>query len=377
MPATVTPPDMAPTSPPLPPSPPALAVGDWSALHLPTRRGDNVTSLAAFDHGFVAVGFHCANGDFCQHPVALGWTSDDGSTWQRHRIDEPTDTAIMSVAVDGTRLVGVGNAWRGGRWRTTALISNDGTTWQETGRIASAERGEAPCYHDPAPGFCDASIFLSGGSILVIGGGFATSTDGHEWLAFDPAGPASPFRTEGGWLQPNFAARPHGFVAAAVSGGPPSEVCMYTGPPHFWASADGRTWQAGSVEPEPDPQMGHSLDRLSAGANGFTALGGAFAPCGEGPVTPACWSSADGVHWTGRDEGPIFVQGLLPAGNGMVAIALDNAATQLWFSPGDCTWQQADSLNGSFDGPLVAADDSHIVVMEGFGLTGVVSPRLR
>ena len=371
---------VAPPSPPPSPTPAALAAGEWSPIDLELKRGDRVTDVAALNHGFVAVGYNCTPDDFCDDPIALSWTSEDGSIWKRHRSDDLTDVAIMAVAAGPDGLVGVGNEWAGKRWRTAALASTDGVAWRATGRIRSVEPGEPPCYRDPAPGFCNASVVFGGGSILVEDPDFSLSTDGREWESFDVAGKTSPFlEPDGGYVIPRIVGTSDGYVGARILYDPlTNDVCLETGHAEFLISPDGRTWTKGLVSPEPDQGVGIDLAAFAAHETaGYTALGGTYPPCGEGRITPACWSSADGIHWATTQAGPTMAEALAPAANGFIAIEFRNERDAVWFSPGGCAWQRLEDMPDQLDSRMLVADDTHVVAIERYRPEGLVRTPFR
>ncbi|HUJ64254.1 MAG TPA: hypothetical protein VLX59_01875, partial [Acidimicrobiales bacterium] len=290
----------------------------------------------------------------------------------------------------------------GGRsWRTTEVLSTDGSAW-----TAGADASPAVLPPSRPAGATETVRFAS------------------EWVAIGEAEPAA---APVGSINPTGLAEswtsadgvhwiPRGPLDAAAGVGPeqPTGLCVQSGSnPRViavgwsyqatagqvalaWVSADGAHWSRALIGPSALPSGAQEISGCIVTTTGLVAYGATTA--GSGATIPAIWRSTDGSAWT-REATPTFVPestaevtSLASAGSTWIAVVSEPgwtggtkptgsdesaSASQLWVSEdGGVTWLSLDT-----SGPPWQSGDAAKLVLAAFAgdrpvLAGVVAGQL-
>ena len=269
--------------------------------------------IVAAGPGFVAVGSTGSR----EGAAAAVWTSPDGRRWARAGAAAALDGGAMtSVATtpDGL-IVAAGTVVDGPNASAAVWVSADGLTWDRIANDPIFSVGPAGA-SEPV-GIAD--IAWAGDRLVAVGvscvpGGSQcegvswVSSDGRAWTEGGPFGVGLPeaVATADGVL-----------VAVGRDPGRPSR-------PAAWRSADGATWEAGTVEPYAD---GVSL--IAVAGSGGRLLAGGTPLAGQ----PGLWSSGDGLDW-GLDRDAAFdrstVLGIHSADVALAVGRSDDGDAVLW-----------------------------------------------
>ncbi|MGH2473630.1 MAG: hypothetical protein ACRDIL_00075 [Candidatus Limnocylindrales bacterium] len=275
---------------------------------------ERIVAVSAGPDGFVAVGYHEAEGE----RDGVIWFSPDGADWSR--VDRPEMLAnieMLDVASVPDGFVGLaiasGGAF-GDTFQTVFLRSDDGRDWRKL---------------PPTAGTIDTfpiTIAAGVGGALAVGhaadGEPATwrSSDGETFERVVNDGPAAE-----GVGDPQ--AGPDGFRALGLDAGMPT----------LMRSTDGASWEATRIDGGADLVA----TELALGRWGQIVMGlhaptcGASASC---PGRPIAWWSGDGATWGRLPDGAPTTNGgsiVVPAGDhGFVAI--DGASA--WASTTGWNW---------------------------------------
>lgn len=288
----------------------------------PSRYGAfNPTALLVSDGTVVATGRDGGDGG---QPSA--WTSEDGRTWSRSTIDEPSPAFGCEAACEPAVVTQIGSALVALGYRTkdtgtlpdsapivTWVSTDTGRTWRVTG--------------SGSPGVLPSTLALFDSELVVLGeqlggGGFVRSVRGTiAWQAVESPSPARPS------IQPTPSATPSPgpslktgpitFKQATVpkvSAQPWSSNTMWyvngrfysvfsrAHGPLLWESDDGATWRQIANETQFNGKGAQDCASIQAltedGNGGLVAVGGMDGYCaGTVTSTATAWQSNDGVTW--------------------------------------------------------------------------------
>jgi hypothetical protein len=323
--------------------------------------------------GPVAVLFHEGNLVIVGNDTTGGyaWISDDGSEWSRVEDDALTELEIADATDYGSAVVVVGQSTEA---EGVVLVSQDGRSFEESGRFNNSEYGTIP---QAAAGFAEGLVVIS--EIYGNDVEFYASIDTRSWMAglpspaFDDGESArdivcsdqvclgvgfldSTYRQEleadtgvawvsssGDDYRPvdhNFDTESLNAVAWAGAG----FVVVGTNPngtSSAWHSADGTGW---------NPVAGPFTELTVAGVQAFDSQ---YVIFGRNPTTGAlmAWTSEDTTNWresfvaTGLHEAS-QIRSVTSTPDGLVAVGIDGATYNLlvWTSPNGSDWQQTATL---------------------------------
>lgn len=293
----------------------------------------SATAAAAGPKGVVAVG--SVSGRF--NSVAAIWYSPDGQAWERIPHDDdifgvPTtdeDTMLLDVAASADGFVAVGTIFTGEHSRAV-WVSADGRTWnrfaidfdatsvtatRDGWLAAGGSDGDAAVwsspdgvnwtqiqsesFHSETHRFIIFDVASDGNTIVAVGGSDAldhreerpviwTSTDGTQWSRVtDETGT---FDIPVGDGIQMVTAGPEGYVAIG------QERISESGDPGYgavWFSPDGLTWQRSRLG---DQTAGTAIPAWPvAGTDGYVLLTNSWTEAGP---SPQLWTSTDGTTWT-------------------------------------------------------------------------------
>jgi hypothetical protein len=359
------------------PTTPRFPALEWTPIQYPLAGTDHWTGATGTHEGFVAVGYRCPKASsYCSDPVGMTWTSPDGLTWSAHRVLEPRHVEFLAATTFGQRIVAIGDVPSHGNWRRLTLESNDGQTWNTTGKL-EPPTGQ-PCVADGGgTTFCTGTVVGSTAWLQVtIDARTWLSRDGRAWQLINPA-VVPQFKVGDGYQVPVIAAGSKGVVAAtfAAEPGAGDEFQVFDrGRPAFWWSADGRDWVAGTASLADERYDADQVSAIVALASGYVAIGETTVVDPNDPGlatgTPSCWVSADGRGWTRHDSGPRLPQTTVPGFGGVISLDVgdDGASYKAVGTQGDCAWTESavGKPSGEFWGPfLLASDDERVVILNG------------
>jgi hypothetical protein len=428
---------------------------------LPQQAGDKITALTATGSGYLAVGQNIPGGNAAKATPVV-WLSANGTTWQRlsgTRLDltagagTGTVTGITAAAANGGVIViagTVGGATSGSQvWRSSnggqswtavtipatsgaegtisglaplktgfvavqpaqvsgvagALVytSADGTAWQQTASLTSADSAPLTIgLVSGGPGGAVVAAQADGFDVAFL------SQNGTSWTGTDPVGTTAREQVDGIALNSagqavfsatstgNTAGQPAltligaqggpdvidmraipGFVTAqvavnAIASSSAAQVAVGSadGLPAAWVSTNGgSTWTRGTGTPTAAlTQPGEEeLTGVAYGAAGWVAVGGGLGATQQSPVAPSAEppvviGSATGQAWTAENGGTAFtgsgqvVTEAVAAGRGGYVIAGydttgNHRVAAAWYSAGLTGWQRAqDAQAGALDG---------------------------
>jgi hypothetical protein len=424
---------------------------------LPQQAGDKITALTATGSGYLAVGQNIPGGNAAKATPVV-WLSANGTTWQRlsgTRLDltagtgTETVTGITAAAANGGVIViagTVGGATSGSQvWRSAnggqswtavtipatsgaegtisglaplntgfvavqpaqvsgvagALVytSADGTAWQQTASLTSADSAPLTIgLVSGGPGGAVVAAQADGFNVAFL------SQNGTSWTGTDPVGTTAREQVDGVALNSagqavfsatstgNTAGQPvltligaqggpdvidmraiPGFVTAqvavnAIASSSAAQVAVGSadGLPAAWVSTNGgSTWTRGTGTPTASlTQPGNEeLTGVAYGAAGWVAVGGGLGAAQQTSVEPpVVIGSATGQTWTAENGGTVFtgsgqvVTEAVAAGRGGYVIAgydtTDNhRVAAAWYSAGLTGWQRAqDAQAGALEG---------------------------
>jgi hypothetical protein len=265
----------------------------------------DVWAITAGGPGLVVLGHHGG--------LASVWTSTDGTTWSRTRLDGAViGGSANAVTAGGPGLVAVGGpAWfcefdRGSDCEGSAVVwtSTDGVTWVLTSDDEDVFGG---------PGAQIMNSVTAGGPGLVAVGSTGRVEDGMD-----------------------------GDVDAAV-----------------WTSIDGITWSR--IDHDEAVFGGGGMQSVTAGGPGLVAVGG-----------NTIWTSVDGTTWVRvPDQNAVFdgadIDGVTAGGPGVVAVGSANGRAAVWTSANGTRWSRV------LDAPILDASRLRAVSSGGPGLVAVGS----
>ncbi|MDQ6838310.1 MAG: glycoside hydrolase, partial [Actinomycetota bacterium] len=129
-----------------------------------------------------------------------------------------------------------------------------------------------------------------------------TSGDGHTW---SPTNPLDAIAGAGIEDPHGVCAGPQSVVAvgSAITSGPGRQALA-------WSSSDGVHWQAGTVNPTPDPSADESMQSCITTGNGYIAFGSTQGA--DGSIDAAVWYSNNGATWTRQTVDAFAGSGLGP-----------------------------------------------------------------
>jgi hypothetical protein len=317
----------------------------WTAVTVPAANGAaaTISGLAPLGTGFVAV----RPAQVAGAVGALVYTSANGTTWQQSASLASADGAPLTIGpVSG----GPGGAVVAGQAHgfDIAFLSRGGTTWTGTDPVGTAA-GEQ----------IDGVALTSAGQAVVSATSTANTAGQQPLLTLIGA--------QGAADQINVRAIP-GFVTAqvavnaiAASGATQVAVGSADGLPATWVSGDGgSTWARGTGTPTRAlTQPGQAqLTGVAHGPAGWLAVGGGI---GAAQQPPLVLGSNNGQIWASMNTGTAFtgpgvVTDAVAAGHGGYVItgygtAGGRMVAQAWYSPGLTGWQRAqDAQPGALDG---------------------------
>ncbi|GAA2426857.1 hypothetical protein GCM10010191_44330 [Actinomadura vinacea] len=352
-------------------------------IGLPIQRG-TVNLLEAAGSGDVMLleGLHTANpgGGKLQQGRRVFRSADGGKSWTESKVPVPKGTRGLIVGGGPGGFLAIREIQGGGRTYGQAFTSRDGSTWTQSGRLAS-------------PGYQRTSRILASGegyaAIVVRGRDIAISrsADGSAWqdtgsLANQPgrvlngsalsSGQIVLVGAENGGGELNAmlgvydsggtplpvdiskvpgAVRPDHTVAAIAAGSDRAvAVGSARGDAGVWTSTDGAAWtraQAGQgVLSRPGPQQ---LVGVTQGRAGWLAVGTDQA----NPRRPLVVTSADGATWQAGDSAerfkparntPLATYATASGPAGYVIVGEDGLSAATWFSADLKTWQRGRSV---------------------------------
>ncbi|MCJ7726095.1 MAG: hypothetical protein MUP76_06890 [Acidimicrobiia bacterium] len=357
-----------------------------------------VSDLAAYPGGYVAVGLIDNNGDM----DAAWWTSSDAVTWTAGTIAEPGVQQMLGVAISDGVMVAAGESRPNtGIWRATP-----GGTFT---RVDSADLTTAVSDHDPS--YADARVFAwdvaaGGPGFVAVGADQTTagtsaaavwtSTNGKKWTRFGNETEYTP-----NMLHANFAGRAPWTVMDTITESSGTLIVVgRTGAPAdpdliVWESVDGSTWRQGAVgiipgrqyavnalardgrlivvgeqgtygagdgavwvaTPDPDaPQIGtwREVPRFEWASSGYAGSATIFddriIAVGQSSTDPLIWESADGIDWTALPAPP--TQAGQAAGlssitsiDGVLFATGQDPDAAIWWSEDLSAWHRAATPN--------------------------------
>jgi hypothetical protein len=442
---------------------------DWlNAARLPQLAGDKITTLTATGSGFLAAGTNVPGGDTAKASPVV-WLSANGTTWQRLAASQLAVpgvgevTGITAAAANGGVIVMSGTlagqaagsaVWRsanggtswtavtvpagggasatiaglaplrggfvavrsapvGGSSGATVDTSANGTTWQRSAQLRTADG--SPLTLGPVSGGPNGAVITGqahGFDIAFL------SPDGATWTGTDPAGTATTEQVSGAALtaagQAVFAGTSEGNAAEqqpvltliGAQGGPRQiSTGSIAGPvtkqvavnaiaatgatqvaagsadgfPALWASANGgSTWaRANGTTAAVLTRAGdEQLTGVAHGAAGWLAVGGAATATPEPPVVLGSaggqtWTALDGTAaFTGTEQAVTTAVAAGPAGYVIVGHATAGGQTvaAAWSAPGLTGWQPAASAH-----PAAGDSQMNAVTTTGKGFVAVGS----
>jgi hypothetical protein len=317
----------------------------------------SATAAAAGPKGVVAVG--SVSGRF--NSVAAVWYSPDGQAWERIPHDDdvfgaPTadgNTMLLDVAASGDGFVAVGTSFTG-EHTGAVWVSADGRTWDRV-----------------AIGFDATSIAATKDGWLAAGGSDGnaavwSSPDGVNWTEIE----SGSFHSETHRLM-IFDVASDGNTIVAVGGS--DAVDHREERPVIWTSTDGTQWSRVTDETGTfDIPVGDGIQTVTAGPNGYVAIGQERLSEGGDPGYGAVWYSPDGLTWQRTRLGDQTVGTIIPswpvAGpDGYVLLTNSwiqaGPSPQLWTSIDGTSWTAPapSGVSGFVDGAAVMIDEQLIL----------------
>jgi hypothetical protein len=155
----------------------------WTRAHTakPPSGSSQVLAVAAGPHGFVTAGSH--NG------LPAVWTTANGTLWKLDVLALPTGASsglLQQVAIDGNRIVALGQqATSGGNVPLAELSADGGTTWQQVPFISAGPNTVVTALTASSRGFTAAGQFGAAGQ---QGAAVWASANGTNWTQLQVSG---------------------------------------------------------------------------------------------------------------------------------------------------------------------------------------------
>ena len=350
------------------------------------------TTLLVSDGVIVALGHDGDGGP----PSA--WTSEDGRTWSRSTIDEPSPAFGCEVSCEPAVVTQIGSALVALGYRpqdrVTLPASAPVVTWVSTDagrtwRVAGSG----------SPGVLPAALAVFDSELVVLGeqldgGGLVRSALGTiAWQAVESPAPSQPSiqPTPSATLLPGPSLKPGPITfkqatVPKVSAQPWDTNTMSYANGHFynvfnrlsgsllWESDDGTTWRPIADETQFNGKGKQDCAFITSlaedGNGGLVAVGGMDSYCTETvTATAAAWQSDDGVTWRKATIQPsqtgVLVNVAYSGGN---LIAAGQGGEVLYSADHGKTWQPGSSLSGPSGGIIsvtpwqdgfIAGDGAH------------------
>ena len=351
------------------------------------------TTLLVSDGTVVAMGHDGGDGG---PPSA--WTSDDGRTWSRSTIDEPSPAFGCEVACEPAVVTQIGSALVALGYRTedrgTLPASAPVVTWVSTdsGRTWRVAGSGSPSVLPAALALFDSELVVLGEQL--DGGGLARSVRGTiAWQAVESPAPSQPSIQPSPSATPSpgpsLAPGPIAFQQATVpkvSAQPWATNTISYVNGHFysvfsrlhgsllWESDDGTTWRQIANESQFNGKGKQDCAYVTSitedGNGGLVAVGGMDASCtATVSSTAAVWQSDDGVTWRKATIQPPQIGVLFnvahASGN---LVAAGQGGEALYSADHGKTWQPVSSLSDPsrgiisvtpWQGEFIAGDGGH------------------